>query len=199
MLRDARCEEPIAPRISGAVARVSFRSPFSTAMSSDSSDATFAAAPDDEVAPASSPVLRQLIAFTALVSGLVALYLHLWKKGLMGALACGSGGGCQVVQFSSYGWFLGVDVALIGAIGYALIFIVAVLGTLPRNVDERWPTYALAALVYPAVLFTLRLKYAEFIVMHTFCPWCAVSAVTITLHAILVALDWVRLNKRGPG
>lgn len=160
-----------------------------------STDATLAVPPDEELAPAGSPLLRQLIAVTALVSGLVALYLHLWKKGLMGALACGAGGGCQVVQFSSYGWFLGVDVALIGTIGYSLIFVVAVLGTLPRNVDERWPTYALAALVYPAVLFTIRLKYAEFILMHTFCPWCAVSAVTITLHAILVAMDWVRVKR----
>ena len=49
-------------------------------------------APDVE--PASSPVLRQTIAFTALVSGLVALYLHLWKKGLMGPLACTANHGC---------------------------------------------------------------------------------------------------------
>jgi uncharacterized membrane protein len=146
-------------------------------------------------APASSPALRQIIAVTALVSGLVALYLHLWKLGLMGALACGGGVGCQVVQFSSWSWFLGVDVARIGAIGYTLIFIVAILGTLPRHVDARWPTYVLAALVYPAVLFTVRLKYAEFIILKTFCPWCAVSAVTISLHAILVALDWLRLRR----
>ena len=154
---------------------------------------------DDDVAlddaPYSSPVLRQVIAFTALISGLVALYLHLWKLGLMGPLACASGAGCEVVQFSSWGRFLGIDVALIGTIGYSLIFIVAILGTLPRNVDARWPTYALAALVYPAVLFTIRLKHAEFFIMHTFCSWCAVSAVTITLHAILVALDWRRVSR----
>ena len=142
-------------------------------------------APDVE--PASSPVLRQTIAFTALVSGLVALYLHLWKKGLMGPLACTANHGCEIVQFSSWGWFLGVDVALIGTIGYSLIFITAMIGSTPRSTDERWPTYVLAALVYPAVLFTIRLKHAEFFIMHTFCPWCAVSAVTITLHAILAA------------
>jgi uncharacterized membrane protein len=163
-------------------------------MSLDASHDSAALDATDEPA-ASSPVLRQVIAFTALLSGLVALYLHLWKKGLMGPLACGSGHGCEVVQFSSYGWFLGVDVALIGTIGYSLIFLVAILGTLPRFVDERWPTYALAALVYPALLFTVRLKYAEFILMHTFCPWCAVSAITITTHAVLVALDWLRVRR----
>lgn len=172
--------------------------PHHAAMPNDApTDAALAATADEELAPASSPALRQAIAVTALVSGLVALYLHLWKLGKMGPLSCGAGHGCEVVQLSSYGWFLGVDVALIGTIGYSLIFTVAVLGTLPRNVDERWPTYLLAALVYPAVLFTIRLKYAEFILMHTFCPWCAVSAVTITTHAILVALDWRRVRRLG--
>jgi uncharacterized membrane protein len=146
-------------------------------------------------APAPSPILRQMIAVTALVSGLVALYLHLWKRGLMGPLACGGNHGCEVVQFSAWSWFLGVDVALIGTLGYAAIFAVAIVGTLPRHAEARWPTYALAALVIPAFLFTLRLKHAEFIILHTFCPWCAVSAVTITVHLILVALDWRRVKR----
>jgi len=138
---------------------------------------------------------RMTIALASLVSGLVALYLHLWKLGLAGSLACGGGHGCEIVQFSSWGWFLGVDVALIGTIGYALIFTVALLGTMPRWEHAAWPTYALLALVVPAFLFTLRLKRAEFFVLKTFCPWCAVSAVTITLCLVLVVLDWRRLRR----
>ncbi|HMV33165.1 MAG TPA: vitamin K epoxide reductase family protein, partial [Gemmatimonadales bacterium] len=33
--------------------------------------------------------------------------------------------------------------------------------------------------------FTLRLKYGEFIVLRTFCPWCAISAVSITVILVL--------------
>jgi uncharacterized membrane protein len=140
---------------------------------------------------------RHWIALTALVSGTVATYLHLWKLGLAGTLACGGGHGCELVQFSSWSWFLGYDVAFIGAVGYALIFVTALIGTLPRWQDDRRNTLLLACLVYPAILFTLRLKYAEFIILKTFCPWCAISAVTITLHGILVALDWRRVSRRG--
>ncbi len=143
----------------------------------------------------SPATIRQVIAVTALASGLVATYLHLWKLGYMGVLSCGSGHGCEVVQMSSWGWFLGIDVALIGAVGYAAILMVSLLGAQERFENERWPTIALACLVYPALLFTLRLKYAEFIVMKTFCPWCAISAVTITLHGVLVALDWRRVGR----
>jgi uncharacterized membrane protein len=138
---------------------------------------------------------RHIIAVTALISGVVATYLHLWKLGLAGTLACGGGGGCVVVQFSPWSWFLGIDVALIGAVGYTLILIVALIGTSPGRIHDRRITVLLALLIVPAFLFTLRLKYYEFFVMHTFCPWCAVSAVTITLHTVLVGWDWKRVTR----
>jgi uncharacterized membrane protein len=138
---------------------------------------------------------RMALALVALVDAIVALYLHLWKIGLAGTLSCGAEHGCEVVQLSSYGWFLGVDVALIGAVGWGTVFVLAVLGTLPRWEDARWPTIALAALVFPALLFTLRLKYGEFIVLRSFCPWCAINAVIVVIASVLVALDWRRLAR----
>ena len=66
---------------------------------------------------------RMAIALASLISGIVALYLHLWKLGLTGSLACSGSGGCEYIQGSRYGWFLGVDVALIGAVGYSLLFL----------------------------------------------------------------------------
>jgi uncharacterized membrane protein len=138
---------------------------------------------------------RMLIAFASLISGLVALYLHLWKLGLTGSLACSGSSGCMLVQGSRYGWFMGVDVALIGAVGYALLFIAAVVSTLPRFEDERWPNTVMQLMIWPAVLFTVRLKYGEFFVVKSFCPWCAVSAVVITLSAILIVLDRRRLAR----
>jgi uncharacterized membrane protein len=143
-------------------------------------------------------IYRMSIAIGSLISGLVALYLHLWKLGLAGTLACAGGShGCEYIQGSRYGWFLGVDVALIGAVGYAALFVVAMLGTTPRWEDEKWPTLALMALIFPALAFTVRLKYAEFVILRGFCPWCAVSAVTITLCTALVFLDWRRLKRLG--
>ena len=143
-------------------------------------------------------IYRMLIAIGSLISGLVALYLHLWKLGLVGTLACAGGSkGCEYIQGSRYGWFLGVDVALIGAVGYAALFVVALLGTSPRWEDEKWPTLALMALIFPALAFTVRLKYAEFVILRGFCPWCAISAVTITLCTVLVLLDWRRLKRLG--
>ena len=138
---------------------------------------------------------RHWIALTALISGIVALYLHLYKLGLVGAISCTTGGGCEKAQFSASGSFLGVDVALLGTLGYVVILITALVGTFARYRNDQRITLVLMALIYPAILFTLRLKYYEFIVLKTFCPWCAVSATTILLHGILVAYDWRRVKR----
>ena len=142
--------------------------------------------------------LRMTVAMLAAINSMVALYLHLWKLGLMGALTCGADHGCEIAQFSSYGFFLGVDVALIGAVGYAAVVAVAIAGMQERWADARWPTRALQLLIWPAVLFTLRLKYGEFIVLKTFCPWCAISAVSITILAIVVTIDGRRVTRLAP-
>lgn len=137
---------------------------------------------------------RMTIALASLVSGLVAVYLHLWKIGRVGALACGAGGDCELVQHSSWSYFLGVDVALIGAVGYALLFVVSLVSLQPRYLDARGPALLMAGMIGAAVLFTLRLKYAEFVILRSFCPWCAVSAVAITLCAVMIALDLRRVG-----
>jgi uncharacterized membrane protein len=137
---------------------------------------------------------RMAIALLALVAALVALYLHLWKLGLTGPLTCTANQGCETAMNSQWGWFLGVDVALIGTIGYLLIFGAALWGLNPDRARSPVPTHILLALIVPAVLFTIRLKYAEWAILRTFCPWCFESTVTIALCLGLVLLDWRRVR-----
>jgi uncharacterized membrane protein len=138
---------------------------------------------------------RMAIVFLALVNGLVALYLHLYKLGLVGTLACTSGG-CDRAMFSRWGWFLGVDVALIGVIGYTLLFVTGLTSLQPRWLASRGPVSALLGLAILGFVFTLRLKYGEFVVLKTFCKWCAISTVSITIIAILAAFEWRGLQSK---
>lgn len=138
---------------------------------------------------------RQLIAVIALPNAFVATYLHLWKLGLAGSLVCGGGHGCAVVQGSQWSWFLGIDVALIGAVGYTLILVTALVASSARFSDKRGGAFALAALIFPAFFFTLRLKYYEFYVLEAFCPWCAISAVSITVLTVVMLVELHRLRR----
>jgi uncharacterized membrane protein len=145
----------------------------------------------------SNPVrYRMAIALLALVAALVALYLHLWKAGYTGPLTCTGNRGCEIAMMSPWGWFLGVDVALIGTVGYLLVLGAALWGLSPARAGSAAPTALLLWLIVPAVLFTIRLKYAEWVVLGTFCPWCFESTVTITLCLILALLDYRRVRAR---
>ena len=138
---------------------------------------------------------RMGIALASLVNALVAAYLHLWKIGLVGTLACTGTGGCEYVQGSRYGWFLGVDVALIGAVGWALVFLVALAGTSPAREDDPRVTRVLSAMIGFALVFTVRLKYGEFVVLRSFCPWCAINVVAVHVTGTLAVLDARRLDR----
>ena len=142
---------------------------------------------------------RMAIALLALVAGLVALYLHLWKAGYTGPLTCTGNRGCEIAMMSRWGWFLGVDVALIGAVGYTLVLGAALWGLSPAQASRAGPTLLLLGLIVPAVLFTIRLKYGEWVVLKTFCPWCFESTVTIVLCLVLALLDYRRVRRPAAG
>ena len=132
-------------------------------------------------------IYRMGAALMSLVGVFVSAYLYLYKIGRIGTLACGTGG-CETVQTSEWSRFLGVDVALIGLVGYALLFGVALLALRPALVRERWPAALLARLAWGGVLFTLYLTYLELFVIHAICRWCVGSAAIILSILILALL-----------
>ena len=132
-------------------------------------------------------IYRMGAALMSLVGVFVSAYLYLYKIGRIGTLACGTGG-CETVQTSEWSRFLGVDVALIGLLGYALLFAVALVAIRPALVRERWPAALLAGLACGGVLFTLYLTYLELFVIHAICRWCLGSAAIIVSILVLAFL-----------
>lgn len=131
------------------------------------------------------------IALLSLVGLFVALYLWLFKIGVVGTMACGTGG-CEAVQLSPESVFMGVEVALIGVVGYLVLLGVAVWGTLPAQAARVGPALALVVLSGGAVGFTAYLKYLEFFVIGAVCQWCVVSAILILVIFLLSVADWRR-------
>ncbi|PYO62170.1 MAG: vitamin K epoxide reductase [Gemmatimonadetes bacterium] len=135
---------------------------------------------------------RQAIAVLALAGCFVALYLWLYKLGVMGELRCGTGG-CETVQASPYAELFGLPVALYGVAGYAALFLVSLAALQPAAAARRRPDVALAVLASIGFAFTLYLTALELFVIHAFCRWCLGSAAIITAVWIL-ALAGVRRN-----
>jgi uncharacterized membrane protein len=134
------------------------------------------------------------VALLSLAGFFVALYLHLYKIGMIGTLACGTGG-CETVQFSPQSRFLGVEVALIGVIGYAGLLLLALLALQPRFAGASLPARLLPLLSGGAVLFTLYLKYLELFVIRAICRYCVASAVFIVLIFLFSTIDLRRARR----
>jgi uncharacterized membrane protein len=143
-------------------------------------------------------IYRMGAALASLLGLFVSAYLYLYKIGRIGTLACGTGG-CETVQASEWSRFAGVDVALIGLVGYALLFAVALAALRPALAERQWPAGLLAGLAGIGVLFTAYLTYLELFVIHAICRWCVGSALIIVTVFVLGLLELRRLRKVGAG
>lgn len=121
-----------------------------------------------------------VIAAVALVGLFPAMYLWLYKLGVVGTLSCKIGG-CEKVNTSPWAILLGQPVALWGVAYYILLFAVALAGTSERFAADRRVSIALVTLTGWGVLFSAYLTYLELAVIHAVCQWCVVSAVLVVI------------------
>lgn len=137
---------------------------------------------------------RMLMTLVALIGVFVALYLALYKMGVIGTLACGAGG-CETVQTSRWATFVGIPVALWGVGFYALVFGLALMSTFEGWADSAPLSLAMVLLTGWGVLFSGWLTWLELFVIHAICRWCVVSAVIALVLFGLAVWDW-RASKR---
>ena len=131
---------------------------------------------------------RMVVALLALVGLFVALYLTMYKTGMIGVITC-SIGSCETVNTSRWSTLLGLPVAAWGLGFYITALAVAIASLQDRWVDERAPSVVLVALSGWGVLFSAWLTYLELFVIHAICMWCVISAIIVTLIFIVAVLD----------
>jgi uncharacterized membrane protein len=128
------------------------------------------------------------IAVLAMIGMFIALYLTLYKMGMIGSLSC-SIGSCETVNTSRWSMFLGLPVAAWGLLFYVDVFIIALLGTTPRFEYEPVISIVLVAQAAIGVLFSAWLTYLELAVIHAICIWCVTSAVIVTAIFLVSIAD----------
>jgi uncharacterized membrane protein len=136
---------------------------------------------------------RMLTALIALVGLFIAVYLALYKAGIIGTLACGTGS-CETVQLSRWATFLGLPVAAWGAGYYALVVALALAGIQDRWAESRRLSLTMLIVTGWGVVFSAWLTYLELFVIHAICRWCVVSAVLAVTIFVLAAWDYRTQN-----
>lgn len=139
-------------------------------------------------------IYRMSAAILSLAGLFISAYLYLYKLGRIGGLACGTGG-CETVQLSPWSRVAGVEVALIGVLGYAGLLGLSLAALQPGLAGRRWPAMLLAGLAGIGVLFTGYLTYLELFVIHAICRWCVASGFVILAIFAVALLDLRRLSR----
>jgi uncharacterized membrane protein len=129
--------------------------------------------------------LRRLIGLTALIGLAVAAYLSYVHYAELEPICAGGGGGCEKVQNSSYAELAGIPVALLGLVGYALIF-----ASLWLPADNGKVAGTLLALV--GFGFSAYLTWVELFEIDAICQWCVASAALMTLLAVATSCRLVQ-------
>jgi len=137
---------------------------------------------------------RMSAAVLSLTGFFVSAYLYLYKIGRIGTLACGTGG-CETVQQSPWSRFAGVEVSLIGMLGYIGLLVVSLAALQPAFAGGRRPVTLLLVLAGLGVGFTAYLTYLELFVIHAICRWCVGSAAIILCIFVVALLEHRRLSR----
>lgn len=130
-----------------------------------------------------------IVAALALAGVFIALYLLLYKLGMIGHLSC-SVGSCETVNTSKWARFMGIPVAGWGLAFYAALFVLAMVSTGERYADSLGMSKLLVGAAGTGVLFSAWLTYLELFVIHAICEWCVISAIIVTVIFLASLADF---------
>jgi uncharacterized membrane protein len=129
----------------------------------------------------SDRVLRLAATLVAAAGAAVAGYLT-YVHYRPDALVCTSGGGCETVQESRYAELVGVPVALLGLLAYAVVLTLVVW-------DAPVARTLAVAIALSAAGFASYLLVLQAFVIDAWCVWCLVNdVVVVPLLAVLTAM-----------
>jgi uncharacterized membrane protein len=128
----------------------------------------------------SEATLQRVATFVAAFGIAVAVYITIADAGGGAPTCLAGGGGCETVANSSYSHLAGINVAVFGIAGYAMLLIASVL----RSDAARFAGFGLALVGFG---FSVYLTYIELFKIEAICQWCVASAVLMTILLVLGA------------
>ncbi|WP_273843577.1 vitamin K epoxide reductase family protein [Rubrobacter calidifluminis] len=127
-----------------------------------------------------------LVALAVIGLGISAYLTWVHFEGIAPVCAGGSHG-CETVQSSRYASLAGVPVPVLGLVGYALLFVSAL-------VREEIGAYLGLLVALVGTLFSAYLTYLELFVIHAICQWCVASALVMLLSLVAAFARLWRLS-----
>ncbi|HSB91354.1 MAG TPA: vitamin K epoxide reductase family protein [Anaerolineales bacterium] len=127
-------------------------------------------------------IVGMLLAVVGLLDAAYLAYVKLTNQ----LASCSNIGDCEKVNSSRFADIGGVPIAVLGAVGFALILVAMALD----HPGGRWQDtgrYAFFGLTLVGTLYSAYLTYIELFVLRAVCPFCVLSAIVmVALFALSI-------------
>jgi len=124
--------------------------------------------------------LQRAIAFVAALGIGVATYIAIAEANGGSPVCLAGGSGCETVAKSSWSHVAGINIAVFGIVGYALLLATAFFaGDLAR--------FGGFVLALGGFGYSVFLTYVELFKIEAVCQWCLASAILMTILFLLCA------------
>jgi uncharacterized membrane protein len=128
--------------------------------------------------------LRGIATFLAAFGLGVAAYIAIEAAGGDAPACIAGSSGCETVAKSTYSHLFGINIAVFGIVGYALLLGTALL----RGDGPRMAGFVLALI---GLGYSVYLTYLELFKIEAICQWCIASAALMTILFGVCALRMV--------
>lgn len=134
-----------------------------------------------------------LIALVASILGLIdAGYLSYSKLNSANLVCSKAIGDCNSVNASQWSTLAGIPIAYLGFAAYVALILLILFGKKIKFI-AAYADYLYFFITLVGFLFSAYLTYIEAFVLKTFCQWCLVSALMMT---ILFSISVIKLARR---
>lgn len=128
-----------------------------------------------------------LLSVVGIIDATILTIEHYTRDGL----SCGFTGGCSRVLTSQYSELpiVGIPVALLGVVFYAVVLFLVMFSVSNREPIRRLPILAWSTIGFVS---SLGLTYLQAFVIKAWCQYCLLSALTSTLIFITAVIYWLK-------
>lgn len=136
----------------------------------------------------------KIITIVIAILGLIdAIYLTIIKFSKNKALCLEGVGDCWSVNNSRYSEWNGIPISIFGIIAYTVILII-LFSENKNTVIKNYGNIVVIGISFSGFLFSIYLTYLQFAVIKAVCPFCILSAMTMTTVFLLSLINFFRFQ-----
>ncbi len=136
-------------------------------------------------------MIKKLIIIVSILGFFDATYLLIIKLTANKALCVPRLGDCWSVNTSAYSEWNGIPISVFGMLAYIAILLITIFGRKIAFIKPYGPVFTLG-IALSGFIFSIYLTYLQIAVIKAICPFCIISATTMSTVFVLSIIQFLK-------